>query len=249
MYRVLASLKGFKPKSLIDIGANQGSFAISIKKYIPSVKSFFLIEANKNCAKVLKNLSFEFEICLLSSIEEEKKFYINPKNIMCTGNSYYIENTRHFDESKFEKIRSTTLDQLMNRKKKDFDLIKLDTQGSELDILKGGFEVLKKADYIIIECNTDKKSYNKDAPKEGEIFNFLISKGFKHKLLIEEHLWLDEKDFSFRYGDVFQKDFLFSRKKIKKSFYFRVNYILNVMKKSCIKLKFNIKKFLKIRIL
>ncbi len=245
MYRVLASLNGFKPKSLIDIGANQGSFAISIKKYIPSVKSFFLIEANKNCAKVLKNLSFEFEICLLSSIEEEKKFYINPKNIMCTGNSYYIENTRHFDESKFEKIRSTTLDQVINRKKQDFDLIKLDTQGSELDILKGGCKVLKKAEYIIIECNTNKRSYNKDAPNETEIFNFLISKGFKHKLLIEEHLWLDKKDSSFRYGDVLQKDFLFSRKKIKKSFYFKVNYVLNVIKKSFIKLIFNSTKFLK----
>lgn len=237
MFRNLSSLRGFRPKALLDIGANQGIFAINFKNNIPSVKSIFLIEANKNCAKVLRKLPFEFEICLFSSTEEDKKFYINPNNDMCTGNSYYIENTRHFDKNKFETIKSTTLDKFINEKKLNFDAIKLDTQGSELDILKGGFEAIKKVEYLIIECNTGENNFNKGAPQEREISNFLLSKGFNHKLLLEEHLWVDKKDLSYRYGDVFQKDYLFTRKKIEKSFYIRATYFLNFIKKSIMKIK------------
>ena len=231
MFRNLSSLKDFKPRSLLDIGAHHGSFTISFKKHISSAKLFFLIEANKNCEKVLKLLPFEYEICLLSNLEEEKKFYVNPINNMCCGNSYYIENTKNFDENKFKIIKSNTLDKLMENRKSSFDVIKLDTQGSELDILKGGCEVLKKAEYVILECSVDRKNFNKNAPTESVISNFLHSKGFNYKLLLEEHLWVDKKDFSFKYGDIFQKDYLFSRRKMKKSFYFRANYIFNFFKR------------------
>ena len=156
---------------------------------------------------------------------------------MCTGNSYYIENTKHFENDKFQKIKSTTLNKFIRKKNLNFDFLKLDTQGSELDILKGGSEVLKKVEYIIIECSTSKNSYNKGAPGEKEICDFLSLKGFKYKLLIEEHLWCDTKHFNFKYGDVFQKDYLFSRKKIKKSTYLKLNYILNFFKRSIMKFK------------
>lgn len=237
MFRILSSLRSFKPTSLLDIGANQGNFALAFKKYIPSVKLFFLIEANKNCQKALKKLPFDFEICLLSNSEEEKNFYINPNNDMCTGNSYYLENTRHFKKNMFETIKSTTLDKVIYKKNLKFDLIKLDTQGSELDILKGGTEVLKNAEYIIIECSSSKNSYNKDAPGEKEICDFLSSRGFKYKLLIEEHLWLATDHVTFKYGDVFQKDYLFTRKRIKKSTYLKINYLLNFLKRSFMKIK------------
>ena len=133
---------------------------------------------------------------------------------MCTGNSYYIENTRHFKKNKFETIYSTTLDKVIIKKNLNFDLIKLDTQGSELDILKGGSKVLKNVEYIIIECSSSKIATTR-GHREKEICNFLSSKGFKYKLLIEEHLWFDTKHVTFKYGDVFQKDYLFSRKRIK----------------------------------
>ena len=237
MFRNLASLKEFKPRSLLDVGAHHGNFTISFKKHISSAKLFLLIEANKNCEKVLKFLPFEYKICLLSSVEEEKKFFINPKNSMCCGNSYYIENTNNFDDNNFETIKSTTLDKLINDKKLIFDVIKLDTQGSELDILKGGCELLKTTKFIIVECSVNNKSFNKGAPTENEIIKFLYSKGFKYKLLLEEHLWVDKEDFSFEYGDIFQKDYLFSRKKIKKSSYLRANYIFNFFKKVLFKVK------------
>ena len=95
----------------------------------------------------------------------------------------------------------------------------------------------KNADYVIIECCVDKESFNKDAPTENEISNFLYSKGFKYKLLLEEHLWVDKKKFSFAYGDIFQKDYLFTRTKMNKSFYLKLNYIFNFLKRYFLKLK------------
>ena len=100
--------------------------------------------------------------------------------------------------------------------------------------------MLKKAEYVIIECSVDSKSYNKGAPTESSISNFLYSKGFKYKLLLEEHLWFDKKDSSYKYGDIFQKDYLFSRKKIKKSLYIKTNYIFNFIKRCFLKLLKNI---------
>ena len=237
MFKILSSLKGFKPKSLLDIGANQGNFALSNKKNLPSVKLFYLIEANVNCENVLKKLPFEYEICLLSNLEEEKKFYLNPKNNICTGSSYYIEKTKHFERDKFQKIKSTTLDKVLVKRNSSFDLVKLDTQGSELDILKGATETLKKAKYIIIECNTNEESFNEGAPSEEEISNFLFSKGFKNKLLLEQHLWVDKKHVSFKYGDVFQNDYLFSRKKLRKSFYLKLTFFFNFLKICFMKFK------------
>ena len=59
------------------------------------------------------------------------------------------------------------------------DLIKIDVQGSELDILKGATKVLKQCDNIILEMQY--VDYNKGAPKAQEVIEYLKSIGFENK--------------------------------------------------------------------
>ena len=58
-----------------------------------------------------------------------------------------------------------------------YDLIKVDTQGSELDVIEGGKEICKKAKAMLLEVSFNE--YNKDAPLSEEVINYM--KDFKFK--------------------------------------------------------------------
>ena len=68
------------------------------------------------------------------------------------------------------------LDDLLNKDNK-YDLIKVDTQGSELDVIEGGKEICSKAKAMLLEVSYTE--YNKDAPLSEEVINYM--KDFKFK--------------------------------------------------------------------
>ena len=68
------------------------------------------------------------------------------------------------------------MDDLLNKDSK-YDLIKVDTQGSELDVIEGGKEICMKAKAMLLEVSNTE--YNKDAPLSEEVINYM--KDFKFK--------------------------------------------------------------------
>ena len=200
--------KGFKPKKILDIGANIGEFSDICKEIWPNV-TCYMVEANTNCEKYLSIKGQPYFIEVLSEKDDEEiTFFLTNENDICTGNSVYLEKTKHYNEDKLIKeIRKTkTVDSLFNDV--FFDLIKLDTQGSELDIIKGSLESIKYVKYIIIE--TSVKEYNIGAPLEGEIIEFMKKNGFNDFEIIEEHTW-PTNDGPFIFGEIFQRDLIFIR--------------------------------------
>lgn len=198
--------KNFNPKRILDIGANIGEFN-DICKNIWNDSEVYLIEANKNCETILKSKSNNVFIEVLSDKDnDEVIFYMTTENTLCTGNSLYLEKTKHYSEDKLikEKRLTKTLDTLF--KNIEFDLIKIDTQGSELDILKGGLNFLNKTKYIIIE--TSVKEYNIGAPFETEVIEFMKINNFNNFVIMEEHTWPSHEGL-FNFGDVFQRDLMF----------------------------------------
>lgn len=247
--RKISSLNNFKPKGLIDVGANIGEFSINANRLLPSIKNFYLIEANEKCAKTLQKLPYKFSICLLTDEEKEIDFYINKEDLVATGNSYYIEETGIFDYENKVRLNGITLDSLLAESNVNFDFLKIDTQGSELDILKGSKNLLENINYILLECNASGvKPYNKGAPSENEIYNFLKEVGFIHKITLQDHFWLNKNDKSYKYkvpyGTIFQKDILYSKKPINKSFFTKILEFKSNIKKLFI---FINSKFLKYR--
>ena len=79
-----------------------------------------------------------------------------------------------------------------------FDLIKVDTQGSELDILKGGKNLVSKASAIILEVSYIE--YNEGAPNQQETLDYMKKIGFEEKMSIGEH---------YNGEQIVQKDLLF----------------------------------------
>ncbi len=93
-------------------------------------------------------------------------------------------------------MKTSTLDKIIYKKfnKKKYDLIKLDTQGSELNILKGGIKTLKKTKYLITEIHF--KNYNIGSASHKELNSFLENNGFKKVDILFNHYMKNKLFFS-----------------------------------------------------
>ena len=91
-----------------------------------------------------------------------------------TGSSIYPENVA---EHKFEKVKlkSKKLSDVVESK--NYDLIKLDTQGSELDIINGSKSIFENTKYLMIEAQT--LEYNLGAPLFDFTYKYLKDLSFK----------------------------------------------------------------------
>jgi FkbM family methyltransferase len=162
---------------ILDIGANDGFWYLqNVNKY--PLCEFTLIEANSKNEPKLKNLGVEYHIVCLSDSEKEVDFYITKDNPTSTGASYYRENSNFFTEENIEvlKMKTKTLDSLFPDK--IFDIIKIDVQGSELDIIRGGLRIFNNAKKIIIEVPIEGIEYNIGAPKRSDYFDIMEELGF-----------------------------------------------------------------------
>lgn len=167
--------KYFTPNSILDIGANVGQFYNEIKQIFPN-SYYYLIEGNEKCEVSLQSLGVDYSISLLSDEVKEVKFYTRINEERCTGNSIYREKTPFFsdDEIEIKNKTTTTLKKIV--KDKQFDLIKIDVQGSEIDIINGGLEIIKNSKGILMEVSL--VEYNEDAPTKEFVYDFMKKLNF-----------------------------------------------------------------------
>ena len=186
--------KYLKPNSILDIGANVGQFYRAAKKVFPEA-FIFSIEGNILCERILSEQNPNYLIRLLDSESRYRHFYINRKNILSTGSSYYKELSQYFefDNSKSFAIKTDRLDDVFPYE--IFDLIKLDTQGSELDILKGGVHLIKRSKAIIIEVSH--KPYNANAPLASDVINYMSDRNFLLRETLDTQRRTGQSDYLF----------------------------------------------------
>jgi FkbM family methyltransferase len=198
--------KYFNPEHILDIGGHTGEFFSLAKQFFPYA-DIFVVEGNKDCEPYLKELNTPYLIRLLGSEKKKTVFYKNKQDLISTGNSIYREVTPHFSDENLikEEIQQYTIDTTF--KEADFDLIKLDTQGSEIDILKGGKRIAKKAKGILMEVSVEK--YNEGSPLYNEIVDFMDRYGFLEKETLAEYESVTEYNLK-----VHQKDILFINKNL-----------------------------------
>ncbi len=182
-------LQYFTPNSYLDVGVCKGHAIPFILKQLPSLQKVEMIEANEmhrhDLEKVSKEYNIPFYIEVLSDEIKEVTFYLDGKGQSSTGpgNSYYLEDTHHYVNAPYEKRITNTLDNIYDESY-SFDLIKMDTQGSELDIIKGGKRLIQNAKGIILEEN--RYRYNFGAPLHSEIKEYMESIGFTLVKLLDE---------------------------------------------------------------
>jgi FkbM family methyltransferase len=190
-----------KFKNVLDIGAYEGHWAKLFTSIYPDA-NVLMIEANKEKEKTLKKIG-NYRIALLGEKDNETVDYYKCLDGVPTGNGIYQENT----EFKFtpEKRRTITLPTLLGSEK-GFDLIKMDVQGSELNIIKGALPIIKKTKYLLLELQTFQ--YNKGAPQIEEVVSYLHGLNFG---------FVDLFDLMYSNNHLIQVDGLFINKGIDES--------------------------------
>ena len=193
------------PAAILDVGAHTGQFYSWAKPVWPNA-IIWMIEANHLHDNTLKELTKftkdEYLITALGDSERDVTFYTRKDKPWTEGNSYYKEHNYWDIPQLVEKnnIKLQTLDELFDENS-FFELIKIDTQGSELDIIKGGYNICKKAKAIILEISYIE--YNEGAPNDKEIVEFMNNFGFEEKMSLGEHYDGEQ---------IIQKDILFLNK-------------------------------------
>lgn len=164
---------GLRLDTVLDIGAFNGDWTKMFKKIFPEA-NILMIEANTEKEDLLKKVG-NYVIALLGKDDDKEVTYFKCKNsTIASGNSIYEEDSIHKFET--EKRKTKKLSSIPNVLKK-YDLIKLDTQGSELDIIKGSLDIIKNTRFLLLELSL--VNYNKGSPLLHEVLSFLNNINFE----------------------------------------------------------------------
>ena len=175
--------KYFHPYTILDIGANIGQFHSLAKSYFPD-SYVFSIEASDDCESELKKITDQYYIGLLTKDQSVYNFYSRKDTGTGTGNSIYRELTSWYDDTnvKIVEKQGVRLDDLFTDESV-FNLIKIDTQGSELDIMSGGVNLCNKATGILLEVSLT--TYNENSPLIDEVHSFMNEFGYDAKEILD----------------------------------------------------------------
>ena len=143
---------------IFDIGANDGQSIKRFNSIFPKsiIYSFEPIEELfKKIIKLYNTKNFIVNNFALGEKEEKKNFYINKHSFT---SSFFKINNKYKELHDFDKAQKTTNVKVMTLDKyiklhnvKKIDILKIDTQGYELNILKGAKLTLKKKIIKFIE--------------------------------------------------------------------------------------------------
>ena len=141
--------QGLQLERALDIGAYRGDFSKLINRLWPGIK-VWQFEADER----QKPRNPDAYYILLGDQPGERDFYtVDEKDAYTTGSSIYRETTEFYRDPIILKKKMTTLDRIMRRVDfsgnwKEHGLVKLDTQGSEVDILKGARNFGSSAEFV-----------------------------------------------------------------------------------------------------
>lgn len=141
--------EGFQPKRILDIGANCGQSAILYHSVWPNTH--------------------------VTSHRSQPRLRIHALHVRGRAphrTRLRLRTRRHVLDAR----HATTLAKLLNGKE-PYEFIKLDIQGAELDAIKGGRDIIRQAQYILVETQVEPPS-NIGAPTRTEIETELSSLGF-----------------------------------------------------------------------
>jgi FkbM family methyltransferase len=197
-------LQGYRPRTLLDVGAHIGSFTREFLEFFPECTPT-LIEPNPFCGPQLAMLGYEQYGVAASNAPGRAELFLTKEWLQSTGVSLYRENTAHFRDEVIVKhaVDTARIDDLFHGRR--FDFVKIDTQGAELDVLRGGETVLRQADYILVEVSL--VEYNAGGARAEAVFAQLTSMGFRCADVTEFHRLAGVQD-----GNLLQMDFLFGRR-------------------------------------
>lgn len=175
-------------KIIIDIGANNG---FTTKRFLKDKDAFvYSFEPLPNRYQELKKLEIQyknFKALNFAACNEDgkKQFYINSPDVTSSLKPFTNEKeTWEVKEVKKIEVLTTKLSTFIKNndlEKEIIHLIKIDTQGSDFDVILSLDEFLKNVNQIQFECflTDNQESLYENECKCMTVYQYLKNKGFE----------------------------------------------------------------------
>ncbi len=173
---------------IIDVGGANGGTSVYFANAFPG-HEVYCVEPNARMLPYLKAVaakhkSVNLKPLALGSTTAEAVLHVTANDLSSSLNELNPQELKQtppgfqatFQEQQQLRVSVSTLD----KEFKDFSgvlLIKLDTQGTEIEVLRGGVETLKKTRFILTEMNNH--LLYKNTCQYYEVDEFLRSRSFK----------------------------------------------------------------------
>ena len=197
----------FTPKTVFDIGVCKGT--PELYKSFPDSKIVLLDPLEETQAyyeDFSKQFNMEFIQCAIGSKKGQTCIHI-PKNRL--GSTSILERTEIYNpkvEINTRSVKVETLDNIIQERKSISPYgVKIDTEGYELEVLKGMCNSIKDVEFIIAEVSIKKRFV--DSYEFSDIVSFLakfdfelldILSGFQHSPRFLDCLFARKDSFRFR---------------------------------------------------
>ena len=170
----------------LDVGAHLGNFYAGMLATFPKAVGV-CIEPNPHSRRRLEH-DHQVRAYAWAASDQYKTttMYTQHDKLDSSGASLYRENRANWlDPSRVKEFRveAYPLDWFFARER--FELVKLDTQGSELDCIRGGEQTIRNCTYLLVE--TQLVEYNQGAPFQHEVVESVQDLGFEQVALVEDH--------------------------------------------------------------
>ena len=160
---LIKSINHFNVKSIVDVGANKGQFVNKLLKkgFNGKILSFEPLYDEHNYLKKLskkKNKWIIEERCALGKRNSKKKIYVSGNSESSSLLKILPKHTDIRPDSKIVDTQEINVKRLDNFKKKickleKHILLKIDCQGSEMDVLIGANKIIKNFRCIFLEVS------------------------------------------------------------------------------------------------
>jgi FkbM family methyltransferase len=170
---------GFSPSAILDIGANAGEWS-RVAASIFTASRILMFDGDPENEPPLYNAVREiggrssYTLCLLGPEKKDEVTFYRPE-AGTTGSSVLPEMTT-YDKEAIRLPMDTIDNRIANAGLGAPLLMKLDVQGFELEILKGGKKTLLASEVVIMEASL--LPYNEGAPLFADVVAFMDQQGF-----------------------------------------------------------------------
>jgi len=168
-------------KTVIDIGVMEGTF--NLYNRYPNAQLVLvdpLIESKSHVDKLINNRPFSFYNCAVGNTQD--KFTINIDSKMRQSSILKRTDIVPTEVVSQREIDVNLLDNINFDRTQTPYILKIDTEGFEINVLKGATETIKNCKYIICETSV-KKRFHDSYEFEDMIF-FMKENGFKLRAVL-----------------------------------------------------------------
>tara|TARA_B100000902_G_C27259317_1_gene889737 strand:- start:930 stop:1652 length:723 start_codon:yes stop_codon:yes gene_type:complete len=229
--QILLTKFDLKVFNIVHIGANLGQEVNVYNKIFPNSHIYLVEPQPQLCYSMQEEFKDMNNVTVLNTAlgnkSGEVQLNLSPSNL---SSSSILNPTFHKEihpEIKFEGQIIVPIEKYKKMKFQNVNFLNIDTQGYELEVLKGVGEYFDYIDYLLLEINT--KELYAGSPLLNDIDKYLLDLGYQRVVTV---YW----DKNCYWGDAFyiKKNLLNNKLIFKnkiKNFIFKSNFLYNLLKK------------------